>query len=621
MVENIRQALVTSQLQGTEEARESGSPAAPSADMGSGPSGTVRIRISGQKRNSRDTTIQPQPALDSISSEYEVLGVIGEGGMGTVYLARDRRLGRYVAIKRLNRNWLASPPMKERFFREARAIASLTHIHIVHLYALGEDAGGPYIVMEYVPGPGEPPAEDRPPIPHTLEDRVKREGPMALDEALDLLIKVCRAIECAHGCGVIHRDLKPSNVLFDASYEPKLVDFGLARFTSGPASALTEPGERMLSLGYGPPEQEVDASLADERADVYGLGGLLYFALTGKNPRFFRESDVPEVLRLPIVKALDTDKHRRWETVKQFATAMEMIRHPEEIGVSTTKVTWRCKWCESINPVSIRYCGRCGWDGGEACPECGSQTRFGIQFCGVCGSDARTYESVLALLNAMQKHMTEKAFTLVVNQEKRIAGFQPSGSNGQKLIEQVHTLSRRAQEALQQRDELASEIPREFKKGHYEKVQDYIQQYEAVSTDHAFEDVLRQLPMRIAERDISTVRFAMDNGEWRSAARTCRRLLEADLPMRDEVKRLLRKIEKRIQVRKMALATATVIGACLLYLLSAAPLYPAFDGPAGAARHRTVFSPVYLLHQTPLLKEPLETYAQWFGSSAMFAEP
>jgi len=254
-------------------------------------------------------------AGSSLSSQYTILEKIGEGGMGVVYLARDRKLGRHVAIKRLNRGALAHASLKERFMREALAIAALNHIHIVHIYALGEDSDGPYIVMEYLAGPQEASPNKTPPAPYTLADRVNRIGPLPVNDAVDLVMKVCKAVEFAHACGIIHRDLKPSNVLLDETGEPKIVDFGLARVADQNADPITVPGERMLSLGYGAPEQEQDASLVDKRADIYGLGAILYFSITGKNPRYFRENDVPDPLRVTILKALETDRDKRWAKI------------------------------------------------------------------------------------------------------------------------------------------------------------------------------------------------------------------------------------------------------------------------------------------------------------------
>ena len=358
-----------------------------------------------------------------LMTHYEVVEKIGDGGMGVVYLARDRKLGRYVAIKRLHRSALVSPSLKERFFREAKAIAALSHIYIVHVYALGEDHHGPYIVMEYVPGPPDTSIGKTPPAPYTLADLAHKEGSLPISKALDLILKLCSAIAYAHSCGVIHRDLKPSNVLLNHSHEPKIVDFGLARCALAGEEQLTVPGERMLSLGYGAPEQESDASTTDERADVYGLGALLYFSITGKNPRYFRESDVAETLRDPIVKALEIDRDRRWASVNEFMQALQAVKTPSTVELPTARSTWRCKWCDTVNPIGIQFCGECGWDGGERCAECGANTRVGIQFCGECGADAREYEMARLLRERLEHRLESKDYAYVVQHAERISVF------------------------------------------------------------------------------------------------------------------------------------------------------------------------------------------------------
>ncbi len=149
----------------------------------------------------------------------------------------------------------------------------------------------------------------------------------------------------------------------------------------------------------------INASAVDERADVYGLGGLLYFSITGKNPRYFRESDVPEVLRAPLVKALETDRNRRWGSALEFAQALERIQAPSTTELPSVRTTWRCKWCDTVNPLSLQFCGMCGWDGGEECAECGAAMRFGVRYCGECGADAREYEMARLLHQRLATHL------------------------------------------------------------------------------------------------------------------------------------------------------------------------------------------------------------------------
>lgn len=147
--------------------------------------------------------------------------------------------------------------------------------------------------------------------PLDLDEFVKAKGAMDPAKTVALGIKLCSAVKYAHKRGVIHRDIKPANILFNDDWEPKLADFGLARQVNTQQEGATLAGAQLLTLGYGAPEQEVDASKVDERADIYGMGGTLWFAISGQNPRFFRESEVPEVLRTVLAKALHKDREKR----------------------------------------------------------------------------------------------------------------------------------------------------------------------------------------------------------------------------------------------------------------------------------------------------------------------
>src|SRR5687767_14917983 len=152
---------------------------------------------------------------------YEIVAKLGEGGMGEVYTATDTRLSRTVAIKVLPPHWAGNTEMKQRFEREARTIASLSHAHICVLHDIGHDADIDFLVMEYLEG-------------ETLAARISR-GPIGIDEALTIAIAITDALDKAHRQGVVHRDLKPSNVMLTAS-GAKLLDFGLAKVAPGPTS-------------------------------------------------------------------------------------------------------------------------------------------------------------------------------------------------------------------------------------------------------------------------------------------------------------------------------------------------------------------------------------------------
>ena len=177
---------------------------------------------------------------------YNVVHKIGEGGMGTLSLAQDVRLGRWVALKRLSSEFADDRRLLERFHTEARSIAALTHFHIVHVYAMAEDEEGPYIAMEYVAGPDSAHRDDWPTglpnPPLDLEEYVEKQGVFDATQAVQLGRKLCGALTYAHKHGVIHRDIKPANIMINEEGEPKLADFGLARQGGNERQGMTIAG-------------------------------------------------------------------------------------------------------------------------------------------------------------------------------------------------------------------------------------------------------------------------------------------------------------------------------------------------------------------------------------------
>jgi serine/threonine protein kinase len=421
--------------------------------------------------------------------------------MSIVQLARDEKLGRFVALKRLGPAFLKSPVMRERFFREAKSIAALNHVHIVHVYDIEEDAEGPCIVMEYVAGPGPAPGPDRPPPSISLERKIEQGEPLSARGAVTLARKLCRAIAYAHSRGVIHRDLKPSNVLLDESGEPKIVDFGLARRPRSDDARLTVVGSRILSLGYSAPEQEHDTHAADERSDVYGLGAILYFCLTGENPRFFRESKIPPYLRPALLQALEHDRAARWASAREFEQALAQAESPY-LSSTTDMGMWRCKWCNSLNPFDERYCHECGWDGRESCPECGGETRVGVRFCPQCGTDIKGFEDAADLLDRLREYRRQKEFERVIAETEIVQRFQFVGDKGRALLREIVELEETARWAVARRDELHRAIAVELEQHNYEGVRERLSEYELVDERDLYRDLRAELPLKTAERDV-----------------------------------------------------------------------------------------------------------------------
>ena len=204
---------------------------------------------------------------------YEIVGLLGAGGMGTVYRARDTDLGRDLAIKVLPDQLISSAQMV-RFEREAKLLASLNHPNIATIYSIGESEGLPYLVLELIEG-------------ISLWERLEN-GPLPLDEALDLVRQVAEAMDVAHEAGIVHRDLKPENVMITARGLVKILDFGIAKEAEPPSvvsegTAPTTAGTVIGTIPYMSPEQ-ARGEVVDQQSDIWALGCLLFETLTGRSP-------------------------------------------------------------------------------------------------------------------------------------------------------------------------------------------------------------------------------------------------------------------------------------------------------------------------------------------------
>jgi tetratricopeptide (TPR) repeat protein len=260
---------------------------------------------------------------DLTPDRYQVLQELAAGGMGRVYLARDVALERFVALKVLSDTWRDHRELRERFLREARVAAKLSHPNVVAVHDVGDDDGRPYMALEYVEG-------------RDLSSLLKERGKLTSGEALPILLAVAQALEAAHELGIVHRDVKPGNVFLRKDGAIKLGDFGIARLEG---LDLTETGIAVGTPRYMAPEQACGQSV-DGRADVYALGVMTYRLLTGRppfvggdlayqhvhatppDPREF-EPGIPPMLAQLILSCLAKKPSSRPPTAARFAELLE----------------------------------------------------------------------------------------------------------------------------------------------------------------------------------------------------------------------------------------------------------------------------------------------------------
>ncbi len=260
------------------------------------------------------------PTLEELAAafpEYEILGILGQGGMGVVFKARQPRLDRLVALKILPPALAAQPGFAERFTREARALARLAHPHIVAVYDFGERAGFYYLLMEFVNG---------------VNLRQAMRAGITPEQALGLVPRICDALQFAHDHGVLHRDIKPENILLDTAGTPKLADFGIAKMAGEEAArtGLTATGAALGTAAYMAPEQIEKPSTVDHRADIYSLGVVLYEMLTGELPlgRFASPSEKSRVapgVDEVVLRALEKERERRQQSATEMKTQVEHL--------------------------------------------------------------------------------------------------------------------------------------------------------------------------------------------------------------------------------------------------------------------------------------------------------
>ena len=264
--------------------------------------------------------VPPKPQeLADLFPQYEILDLLGHGGMGAVYKARQKSLDRMVALKIIKPTMATDPGFAERFEREAKALARLNHPNIVSVYDLGESDGLYYFAMEYVEGAN---------LRRLIETKA-----LPAEEAIQVIPQICEALQFAHDEGIVHRDIKPENILVDSRGRVKIADFGLAKLLSDGGTeyyALTATHQVMGTPRYMAPEQMEGSRAVDHRADIYSLGVVFYEMLTGELPlgRFdppSRKATVDAHWDEVVLRTLEKEPGKRYQNASDVKSEVERI--------------------------------------------------------------------------------------------------------------------------------------------------------------------------------------------------------------------------------------------------------------------------------------------------------
>jgi eukaryotic-like serine/threonine-protein kinase len=288
---------------------------------------------------------------DVLSGRYEILQLLGEGGMGAVYKAADRELDRFVALKVIRPELASNPSILARFKQELLLAHQVTHRNVIRIYDLGEAEGVKFITMEYIEG-------------KDLRALIREKKKFGPEEAVDIIQQVCQALQAAHAAGVIHRDLKPQNIMQDGTGRILVMDFGLARTVGG--DGMTQTGAIVGTMEYMSPEQALGKEL-DQRSDIFALGLILYEMLTGKGPfaaesalaslikrtqeRAIPVSDVdaqiPGALSGIVSKCLERDLDQRYQNTSAILTDLNTWKDKRAAGTINFDATVR-PWGQTI---------------------------------------------------------------------------------------------------------------------------------------------------------------------------------------------------------------------------------------------------------------------------------
>ncbi len=296
-----------------------------------------------------------------LAGRYELLKLIGQGGMGAVYKARDKELDRVVALKLIRPELAKNPEVLRRFKQELILARQVTHKNVIRIFDLGQSDGIKFITMDFVEG-------------QDLRSLLLEKSKLAPEQAARIMLQICRALEAAHAEGVIHRDLKPQNIMLDASGRILVMDFGIARSAYLPG--MTQTGALIGTPEYMSPEQGRGEPLT-ERSDLFSMGIIFYELLTGKSPyhsdtplatlwKRMTEKVTPPVVLDPtlpqalsniVVKALEIEPKNRFASAREMAQQLEVWLGPsaggETIFLPAPRIKPYWKWASAALAILL----------------------------------------------------------------------------------------------------------------------------------------------------------------------------------------------------------------------------------------------------------------------------
>src|SRR5467141_4560392 len=317
---------------------------------GAVPSGTLSADTTPRSTSAWSVAVAPPPDAPYpqgeelvgmlLAERYEILKLLGQGGMGAVYKARDTELGRIVALKLIRADLASNPEILLRFKQELILAREVTHRNVIRIFDLGQAKGFKFITMEFVEG-------------RDLRAALRERGKLPPEETVRIIAQVCRALESAHAAGVVHRDLKPQNIMLDAKDRVYVMDFGIAHSLEAPG--MTQTGALMGTPEYMSPEQAKGIKV-DARSDLFALGVIFYEMLTGispykadtalasllkrtqERPQPPAEADptIPRVISDVVMKCLEIDRDQRYSTTREI---LEDLGHEMPTSVRTVAPT------------------------------------------------------------------------------------------------------------------------------------------------------------------------------------------------------------------------------------------------------------------------------------------